>query len=297
MSGAWRDRRERGSRFAIEILIQIALHGGRAFARALFAPPVSLYFLATAPEARAASRDFLTRARGRKARLRDAFAHFYCFGTAMIDRLYMLTGRHGSLSIQVEDERYLTESLALGRGCLLFDSHLGNFELLSVLGAAHRGLPVNVVMNVDSTIHDLIIAHGGGVPYRVIPLGSPGAMMQVRECLERGEIVGLLVDRVYGNEATCELPFLGAPASFSLAPYQLAGITGAPVVIAFGLFLGGNRYRVSFAPLAQRIERDRGAECDGVLPWVRRYVAVLETRAREAPLNWFNFYDYWEARR
>ena len=67
--------------------------------------------------------------------------------------------------------------------------------------------------------------------------------------------------------------------------------------MAFGLFLGGNRYRVSFAPLAERIERDRRAECDGVLPWVQRYVSVLEARAREAPLNWFNFYDYWGAAR
>jgi predicted LPLAT superfamily acyltransferase len=298
MSTAWRDRQERGSRFAIEVLIRLALGCGRTVCRTLLAPPISLYFLATAPEARAASRQFLSRALGREATFREVFAHFRCFGTIMLDRLYLLTGRHDCLSIEVEDERHLTEALAKGRGCLLFGSHLGSFELMSVLGSAHKRLPINVVMHVPpgTSIHSMISAHGGGVPYRIIPLGSPGAMMQVKECLERNEVVGLLVDRVYGSEATCDVPFLGADARFSLAPYQLAGITGAPVVMAYGLFLGGNRYRVSFTPLAERIERDRGARHDGVQPWVERYVAGLEARAREAPRNWFNFYDYWAHR-
>lgn len=295
MSAAWRGRKERGSRLAIELLIRLALGWGRTLCRALLEPPISLYFLLTAPEARAASRDFLTRVHGRRASLREVFAHFRCFGTIMLDRLYLLTGRHACLAIEIEDESPLTQALAAGRGCLLFGSHLGSFELLSVLGSAHKRLPINVVMHVAPgvSIHSMIAAHGGGLPYRIIPLGSPGAMMQVRERLESNEVVGLLVDRVYGGEATCKVPFLGSDAAFSLAPYQLASITGAPVVTAYGLFLGGNRYRVSFAPLAERIERERGAPCEGVLPWVQRYVDGLEARARSAPLNWFNFYDYW----
>jgi predicted LPLAT superfamily acyltransferase len=295
LSTAWRGRPERGSRVAIALLIRIAQGAGRTFCRALLAPPISLYFLATAPQARAASREFLARALGRRASLREVFAHFFTFGTTLLDRLYLLTGRHDCLSIEVEEERHLLEALARGRGCLLFGSHLGSFELLGVVGSRHRNLPINVVMHVEpgSSIHGMLAAQGGGVPYRIIPLGSPDAMMQVRERLERNEVVGLLVDRVYGTEATCEVPFLGRNARFTLAPYQLAGITGAPVVTAFGLFLGGNRYRVRFAPLAERIERDRRAPSDGLQPWVARYVEGLEANARRAPFNWFNFYDYW----
>ncbi|QJR11767.1 hypothetical protein DSM104443_02850 [Usitatibacter rugosus] len=298
MSTVWRERRERGSRWAMRAFVAIAVHGGRTFSRAVMAT-TCVYFLATAPEARAASRQFLTRARGKPARLRDALAHLACFGTTLLDRIYLFTGHADRLAIEVEGEDILREKLSHGRGCLLFGSHLGSFELMGVVGSDGRGLPVNVVMNVDAgaNIQRILAEQRGGLPYRVIALGTPGAMMAVKECLERGEIVGLLVDRVYGDEAKCELPFLGHPAVFSLAPYQLAAITGAPVVTAYALFLGGNRYRVSFAPLAERIERTRGAPCEGVMPWVQRYVEGLEVRAREAPLNWFNFYDYWAASR
>ncbi|HEX3061378.1 MAG TPA: acyl-CoA synthetase [Usitatibacter sp.] len=295
MSTQWRERAERGSGLAVHLIIHVALRGGRGICRALLVP-VCAYFLLTAPQARAASREFLARALGRPARLREIFAHLYCFATTLLDRVYLLGGRRGSLDIEVEGERILRESLALGRGCLLLGSHLGSFEVLGVMGSVERRLPINVVMNVHpgSRIHALVARMAGGLPYRVIALGSPGAMMAVRECLERGEIVGLLADRVYGSEQTCELPFLGSPARFSLAPYQLAAITGAPVVMAYGIFLGANRYRVSFAALAQRIERDRREPLAAILPCARRYVESLEAQARAAPLNWFNFYDYWE---
>lgn len=295
-AAAWRTRQERGSELLIRLIIRIALHVGRGVCRVLLVP-ICLYFLATAPQTTAASRDFLTRVRGRRAGLRDVFAHLYVFATTILDRVYLLTGRQERLAITVEDDGVLHESLEAGRGVLLFGSHLGSFEMLSVVGSVERRLPINVVMNVDagSRIHGLLERHGGGLPYRIIPLGSPGAMMQVRECLERGEVVGLLVDRVYGNEATCEVPFLGAPARFSLAPYQLAAITGAPVVMAFALHEGGNRYALRFAPLAARVERHRGEPGEGLVPYVRRYVETLEAAARRSPLNWFNFYDYWAA--
>ncbi len=296
MSDAWKRQRERGSRWMVVLLIRIALGAGRAFGR-LLAFPISLYFLATAPRARASSRAFLTRALGRPATLRDVYTHLYCFGITMLDRAYLLTGRHGNrLRIEVEGEAHLLDALALGRGCLLFGSHLGSFELLGVVGSADRHLPVNVVMHVDSTIHESLAQVGGGLPYRVIALGEPDTMLQVKECLDRGEIVGLLVDRVYGDEATCAMRFLGEAAPFSLAPYRLAAITGAPVVMAYGLYQGGDRYLVSFAPLAERMARNRGEPCEGLSPWVEAYVANLEANARLTPYNWFNFYDYWAAR-
>ncbi|QJR15722.1 lipid A biosynthesis acyltransferase [Usitatibacter palustris] len=297
MSTAWRARPERSTPFVVRAGIAVALYGGRAAIRAA-AWVGCLYFLATAPETRAASREFLTRALGKPAGLRQVLAHLHCFGTTLVDRAYLLTGQHDRFHVEVENEQVLRESLALGRGCLLFGSHLGSFEMLGVVGSVAKGLPVNVVMNVDenSNIHRLLAEKGGGLPYRVIALGSPGAMMAVRECLERGEIVGLLVDRVYGTEQTCALPFFGTPAPFSLAPFQLARITGAPVVMAFAIFEGGQRYRVSFTPLAARIEREAGAPCDGLSPWMQQYVDELERRARAAPFNWFNFYDYWASR-
>jgi predicted LPLAT superfamily acyltransferase len=69
-----------------------------------------------------------------------------------------------------------------------------------------------------------------------------------------------------------------------------------PVVLMVGLYLGGNRYHLHFERLIGEGElalRDPQA----VERWVQRYAQRLEHYCRLAPYNWFNFYDFWDARK
>ena len=280
MSSAWRNRSERGSERLKCLIIWLAVHFGRSFCRALLVP-ICAYFLATAPEARLASREFLTRALGRRATWRDTYRHLFVFATTLLDRVFLLHGRHRDLEVTVAGESIFEDAIAAGRGCLLLGAHLGSFEMLGVVGSVERGLAINMVMHIEDTtgLGDLIARTGRAIPYKVIALGRPDSMLRVKECLERGEVVGILADRVYGDEATQALPFLGRPARFSLSPFRLARITGAPVVTVFGLFQGGRRYEIRFENLGE--------------PQVAPYAAILERNARRFPYNWFNFYDFW----
>ena len=130
-------------------------------------------------------------------------------------------------------------------------------------------------------------------------------MLHVKECLARGEVVGILADRIYANETTQSLSFLGSPARFSMSPIRLARLTGAPVVTVFGLFRGGRRYEIVFESLATRVEDARTTTtstdfdaASGTISSQRclaDYVSILERHTRTHPYNWFNFYDYWNA--
>jgi predicted LPLAT superfamily acyltransferase len=282
MSAAWRNRPERGSAGLKRLIIWLALHVGRPFCRVLLFP-ISAYFLATAPRARRASREFLTRALGRPATWRDTYRHLLVFATTLLDRVFLMHGRHRELEVTVTNERVFEDAIAAGRGCLLLGSHLGSFEMLGVVGSVERKLAINMVMNVEDSagMRDLLAGSGRPIPYKVIALGQPESMLRVKECLERGEVVGILADRVHGDEPTTGVPFLGSPARFSLSPFRLARITGAPAVTIFGLFHGGRRYEIVFEPLPA--------------PEPEPYVAILERHARRTPYNWFNFYDFWGA--
>lgn len=291
MSSPWRAQRERGSRTALRLIIWLALHAGRRVCRVLLLP-ISAYFFLTAPLARRSSQVFLQRARGRPARWRDTFKHLFVFATTLLDRVYLVNGRRRDLAVKISHEQVFWDAMQAGRGCLLLGSHLGSFEMLGIVGGEHPQLVINVVMHVDDSanMRQLLTRPGSELPYRVIPLGQPGSMLQVKECLDRGEVVGILADRVYGDEPTHSLPFLGQSARFSLSPWRLAQITGAPVVTVFGLFRGGRQYEIVFEALAQHV--DPGASLQQNL---QGYVAILERQARTSPYNWFNFYDYWNA--
>ncbi len=54
------------------------------------------------------------------------------------------------------------------------------------------------------------------------------------------------------------------------------------------------RYDVHFEVLAERIELGAGKREAALVPWIERYVRRLEAHARQAPYNWFNFYDFWQ---
>lgn len=310
MNRNWRERRERGSIGAIRLIIWLALHAGRGVCRVLLVP-ICAYFMLTAPQARRASREFLGRACSRKPGWRDTFHHLFTFATTLLDRVYLIHGRRNMLAIEVSNEAVFWSALAAGRGCLLLGSHLGSFEMLGVIGSEEKKLAINMVMHVDEDAHLARLIQGTAValPYNIIPLGRPGSMMQVRECMQRGEIVGILADRVYADEPTQSVPFLGSSARFSLSPLRLARITGVPVVTVFGLYRGGNRYEIVFESLADCVERDEAASAaPGNTPEatpasnalslqqsLAAYVAILERQARRCPCNWFNFYDFWSA--
>ena len=67
-----------------------------------------------------------------------------------------------------------------------------------------------------------------------------------------------------------------------------------PVVLGFGLYRGGNRYELVFESFADGIEVPRGQRAAALSALIRRYASRLETCARSAPYNWFNFYDFWQ---
>jgi predicted LPLAT superfamily acyltransferase len=180
--------------------------------------------------------------------------------------------------------------------------------MLGIVGSVEKKLTVNMVMHVNDSARLSELITGGQLllPYKIIPLGQPGSMLRVKECLERGEVVGILADRVYGDEATESVSFLGHPARFSLSPQRLARITGAPVVVVYGLFRGASRYEIVFESMSPCVEGSRDntgtipattvtANAGSLQASLLAYVESLERQASRCPYNWFNFYDYWSA--
>jgi predicted LPLAT superfamily acyltransferase len=297
LSNGWRAQRERGSQSAIRALVWVTLALGRRVGR-LFLYPICVYFILFSRGTRRASTDYLRRVLGRPPRLAEVARHYHAFASTLHDRVYLRAGRYGYFDVRVDAPPVLLADLRQGRGCILLGSHLGSFEVLRAAGLAEGAPPVNMLMQVEGgeRLNSVMDALAPEAAPRVIPLGHPGSLLRAQECIERGEIVGILADRGLRDERECSCQFLGAPARFPLGPLLLAGLLQAPVILAFGLYRGGRRYDVHLEAFAERIELDRRDREASIRPWVERYVARLEHHCREAPYNWFNFYDFWAPR-
>jgi predicted LPLAT superfamily acyltransferase len=119
-------------------------------------------------------------------------------------------------------------------------------------------------------------------------------MIALHERLESGDLVGVLADRTPGDEPVVQVPFFGEPAPFPTGPMRMAAALQRRVFLMVGLYLGGNRYRVVFEPLADFSASHPGpSRREEIEAGVRAYAARLEHHCREAPSNWFNFFDFW----
>ena len=292
----WTAAPERGSTAMLRLMLWITgALGWRAGHLLLY--PIAAYFLAFSPRQREAARRYLGRALGRPAGTGDLFRLYFAFSSTILDRVWLVTGRTSDYRIEVHGLEALRALIDQGRGCLLFGAHLGSFEALRAVADAGCPVPVSVLMHEANAtrVKAFFDALGGaGRAASIIALGRPDAMLRVRECLERGELVGLLADRAAGDGKSVRAPFLGEAAPLPTGPHLLAAALGTPVMLAFGIWRGPRHYEVRFEPFAEQVAPGgRAGREAAVADSVARYAARLEGVCREHPYNWFNFFDVW----
>ena len=287
----WAARPERGRPRAIRFAAWLALTFGRTLARA-WLHALTFYYFAVSPADRAASRQFLRRALKREPGARDIYRHFHTFATTILDRVYMLDGQFAQFDVRVHGQEIV--DARLGEGCLLIGSHLGSFEIVRLLGQS-RVPQVTLAMYEENAgaLTAMLHAINPGLSMRVIALGRPDSMLKLDQALARGDFVGMLADRTLSDDSLVSLPFMGEPARFATGPFRLAAVLRRPMVLMFGLYRGGARYDVHFEELAGPGWADGAERGRAVQQVVERYAGRLEHYCRQAPYNWFNFYDYW----
>lgn len=270
----------------------VAMALGRPAGRLLLFP-ICLYFLLFTGRARRASREYLSRALGRRASPVDSFRHYHTFASTILDRVFLLNQQFSRFNVDVHGAEIVDEMVAGGRGCVLLGAHFGSFEIIRSAGRL-RGAKVSMVMYEGNArkVGAVLDALNPNLQTEIIALGRVDSLLKVEAALARGEVVGLLADRTLRGGGTVSCRFLGEPARFPTGPIRVAAMLRRPIALMFGHYRGGNRYEVHIEPFAE-VTQVGGGRDPLIENLVRRYAERLEHHCRLAPYNWFNFYDFW----
>jgi predicted LPLAT superfamily acyltransferase len=294
MSGKWREQRERGSTWLLYVAMWLTLSLGRGFGCALMLP-ISLYFVLFSQGTANTSRQYLAKVLKRRIRFGHMLKHYLTFAITIMDRIYFLTNRLSAFRFTIEGTEHLLKYIDDNRGCILLGSHLGSFEALRLIATKQKQARIKAAYyehnshRIDSVMRKL----NPNIDDMVIRMGAQNSMLVIKEFIDRGGVVGILGDRARARDKTCIVDFLGEPAEFPIWPFRLAALTGAPIVLVFGLYAGRGRYEIVFEPFVDAVSRQSVRDPAAAQKLVSDYASRIEHHCLRRPYNWFNFYDFW----
>jgi predicted LPLAT superfamily acyltransferase len=261
--------------------------------------PVLGWYLLTQGRARRASRDYLRRVRAHTGqRVPGVLAHFASFGENLLDKLLLWGGLYRLDDVQFHGADVIEDAIAQGTGGVLVCSHLGNVELTRVLSRQRNDIKSTVLVHTKhaQAFNRLMGKLNPESQTNLLQVTemTPATAMMLSERIGRGEFVVIAGDRVpvSGNEHVATAPFMGEPAPFPVGPYLLAGILQCPVYLLFTVRVDGVT-EVHIERFREGVRLPRKGRAEALAGLAAAYARRLEHHAARAPLQWFNFYDFW----
>ena len=296
-SAHWADLRERGALWGLSFCALAYRLLGRQGCRLVMAPIVGWFFL-VGTEQRLASRQFLGRIFNRPSSLWECYRHFLEFSGRALDTFIGWTGGIPKGAVVAATPDSLRAAVNDPRGALIIVAHLGNVDIARALldDKTRQRMTILVHTRHAQNYNRILKRFRPEAALNLLEVSEigPDTAIALKERIERGEWVVIAGDRVpVGSQGrVSDAPFLGEAALFSQGPWILGALLGCPVHLLFCL-KDGERWNLSLEPFSDRIELPR-RERDAVLRGhVTAYAARLEHYARQAPFQWFNFFDFW----
>ena len=306
----WAQQQEVKGLWGMRLMLLVwRLLGRKAFSLLLY-PVVGVYWL-TASTARKASQSWIRRVRAQLIARRmpvpsnlTSYQHFLRFGGAMLDKIASWRGElHVGRDVVFAPGAEETLNVSDPRGKLLLASHLGDVEACRALAQLQGSKTINALVFSDNAqrFKQIMQEMAPQAGLNLLPVNSigPDTAILLKEKLERGEWVAIVGDRIAvnpqrgGEWRVCWSRFMGQNAPFPQGPFILASILRCPVDLIFAL-RQQEKLHIYCEPFADPLLLPRATRQQALQNTVDRYAERLEHYALQSPLDWFNFFDFWQ---
>ena len=299
----WAQKKERGSSMGIMFLLYSFKYLGAVVCK-LFMTPVLLYFFLFNTEARKNLSQYLTQLnqfdkKSPPANLWQVLKIYFNFGFGIVDRMSAWQGHIKKFKMsKINNEVFLNLRTA-NKGAVIVVSHLGNFEMSRMAAGDDKGAVFNVFMHTKNAKKFAQVIKKFNPEYAVSLIQGDELNIQtaimLKEKIDAGEFVVIAGDRVpVENEgAVVVADFLGKPANFAIGPYVLAKVLACPLIGMFCL-KSDSGYQVIFESYADQVIFNRKNRSDVLQGYAQKYAQSIERQLKIAPLQWYNFHDFWD---
>ncbi|HOG24906.1 MAG TPA: lipid A biosynthesis (KDO)2-(lauroyl)-lipid IVA acyltransferase [Bacteroidales bacterium] len=222
------------------------------------------------------------------------YRNHYLFGQMMMDKFYLFARKKNIFKSRVTDWDQFTELLKGKGGFLISGAHAGNFEICGYfLQQRLKKLNAVVFGGESAFMQENRASALSGNMAELIPVSPDMShLFTIKSALEKGEMVSMPSDRLFGSTKSFSFPFLGSPANFPMGSFLLAAQLDVPMVSLYVMRERGMKYHIICKQMSvDRSQYRNSREIARAL--CQAYVEQLENVLKSYPHQWFNFYDFW----
>jgi predicted LPLAT superfamily acyltransferase len=231
------------------------------------------------------------------------FQHFLSFGRSMLDKIAGWRGDWTMENVTVHGLETYQPYLENRQGVFVFGAHLGNLELFRALSVQCPELRINALVYTENAerFNAIMNAVNPDSKLNLVHVSDmrPEVAIQLKEKLDQGEMVVAMGDRTSASKEgrVVYADFLGYPAPFPQGAFILASALNVPTFLFFGL-RGGTIYKPHFElyvePFLESMKLNRYRRVEDLTEIVQAYANRLNYYVLKAPLQWYNFFNFWE---
>ncbi|KWU02085.1 acyltransferase [Vibrio toranzoniae] len=304
----WSRTQERGTVLGIKLLLAVYTLLGRGVFN-LILRGVMRYYHLTGKRARNASEQYLFQLKAYAEQQNielpaelTSYNHLLSFGHTMLDKLAAWKGDFSADNLTIHGQDQFESMVANQQGVLILGSHLGNIELCRALGRRHSNIKINALVFTEHAerFNSVMKAVNPQSDLNLIQVTSmgPDTAILLQQKLEQGEWIVIVGDRTSTSKESRSVwaEFLGKEAPFPQGPFMLASVLKAPVFLLFGLRDNSQakpHFNVYFEHFSDRIELPRKTREQSLKQVVQQYADRLQHYTLKAPLQWYNFFNFW----
>ena len=230
---------------------------------------------------------------GRFAAVISVIRNHFVFGRVVLDKFALAAGRHDFV-IETKEQDDIESLIEDEKGFIIAGSHIGNFELLGhYLPQNKKKVNCLIYGGENQDFQQKRDAEFARSNVQLVPIREDMThLFAIKKALEQGEIVVCFCDRVFSDEKTVSVDFLGRNADFPTGIFRLANLFDTPVVTGFLMKEKKNHYSCYMHILNTEDAKENTPQ-----KLVQRYAHSLEKVLEIHPEQWFNYFDFWKLKK
>jgi len=217
------------------------------------------------------------------------FKSYFTFGQTIIDKISISAGMRNKFTYEFDGIEILKNLLAEKKGGVLISAHVGNFEIAEhFLGDIDLDFQINLV--TTDLEHSAIKNYLDSVTQKptvkfIIIKDDLSHIFEINAALAKNELVCFTGDRYFEGTKSLSEEILGKEAHFPAGPFLIASRLKVPVVFVYVMKEPNLHYHLYAREAAVKHRDEKGL--------LKEYVKSVESILRKYPLQWFNYFDFW----